>query len=237
MVFIVMNFHERLKQKMDEKGLKPAQIARATKKSAVAAGKWVHGDSVPKAETLKLLADFLGVSDEWLLSGKEKPNNFNMQDFIKETEQHYDNVRPSEKVLRRVPLLDYVQAGMLNDVGYDGINPLSYSWTTYESARPECVFSLIVEGLSMAPDFMPGDELIVDGSLQAKPGSLVVAQEMQNGMAKTTFKKYRVIGVNEHGVDIVELVPLNNDFPTLNSLQVEISIIGVVVRHIRELSC
>lgn len=32
----------------------------------------------------------------------------------------------------------------------------------------------------------------------------------------------------------IESVPLNPEFPTLNSLQIIISIIGVVVRHNRE---
>ncbi|MFW1807621.1 LexA family protein [Acinetobacter ursingii] len=224
-----MSFHERLNQKMQEKGLKPAQIARATKKSAVAAGKWVHGDSIPKAETLKLLADFLDVSDEWLLYGKEGgqiSNKINLSE---------SNVTFTNTPLKQVPLLDYVQAGLFHEVGYDGINPLGSSWTTYEGARPECVFSLKVEGESMSPTFLPGDEIIVDGSLEAKPGSLVIAQEVQHGVARTTFKKYRVIGVNEFGVDVIELVPLNPDFPTLNSTQIEISIIGVVVRHNREI--
>lgn len=61
----------------------------------------------------------------------------------------------------------------------------------------------------------------------------MIAQEVQHGIARTTFKKYRVIGVNEFGVDIIELVPLNPDFPILNSNQIEISIIGVVVAHNR----
>jgi len=86
----------------------------------------------------------------------------------------------------------------------------------------------------MAPEFMPGDEVVVDAAKAPVPGSLVIAQEIQHGLALTTFKKYRVIGVNEHGVDVIELVPLNPDFPTYNSLQIEISIIGVVVQHHRE---
>ena len=49
-------------------------------------------------------------------------------------------------------------------------------------------FSLKVEGLSMAPEFMSGDEIVVDGALEAKPGSLVIAQEVQHGVARTTFK-------------------------------------------------
>ncbi|RZN95727.1 LexA family protein [Acinetobacter johnsonii] len=148
--------------------------------------------------------------------------------------QFESNVSPVDTPLQAIPLLDYVQAGLFHDVGYDGLNPLGTSWTTYKSQRPECVFSLKVEGTSMSPEFQPGDEIVVDGSLEAKPGALVIAQEIKHGEARTTFKKYRVIGINEFGVDVIELVPLNPDFPTLNSNQIDISIIGVVVAHNRK---
>lgn len=223
-----MFMHERIQQKLEEKNLKQADIARATGKSTAAVTKWLKGDNIPKAENLKAIAKLLNVSDEWLLTGKGD------EQASKKIDLGESNVTFVNSPLVQVPLLDYVQAGLFHEVGYDGINPLGASWTTYEGARPECVFSLKVEGLSMAPEFMPGDEIIVDGSLEAKPGSLVIAQEVQHGIARTTFKKYRIIGVNEFGVDIIELVPLNTDFPTLNSLQIEISIIGVVVRHNRE---
>ncbi|KKW80400.1 repressor [Acinetobacter sp. Ag2] len=221
-----MSLHARIKQKLEEKNLRAADLARATKKSPVSAKKWLDGVSVPTAENLKVIAKFLGVTDDWLLFGRDNKQVNSIE--------HESNVSFISTPLREIPLLDYVQAGLFHDVGYDGINPIGSSWTTYIGAKPECVFSLKVEGLSMSPTFMPGDELVVDGSLEAKPGSLVIAQEIQHGVAKTTFKKYRVIGVNEFGVDIIELVPLNPDFPTLNSLQINISIIGVVVRHNRE---
>ncbi len=221
-----MSLHARIKQKLEEKNLRAADLARATKKSPVSAKKWLDGVSVPTAENLKVIAKFLGVTDDWLLFGRDNKQVNSIE--------HESNVSFISTPLREIPLLDYVQAGLFHDVGYDGINPIGSSWTTYIGAKPECVFSLKVEGLSMSPIFMPGDELVVDGSLEAKPGSLVIAQEVQHGIARTTFKKYRVIGVNEFGVDIIELVPLNPDFPTLNSLQINISIIGVVVRHNRE---
>lgn len=221
-----MSLHARIKQKLEEKNLRAADLARATKKSPVSAKKWLDGVSVPTAENLKVIAKFLGVTDDWLLFGRDNKQVNSIE--------HESNVSFISTPLREIPLLDYVQAGLFHDVGYDGINPIGSSWTTYIGAKPECVFSLKVEGLSMSPTFMPGDELVVDGSLEAKPGSLVIAQEVQHGIARTTFKKYRVIGVNEFGVDIIELVPLNPDFPTLNSLQINISIIGVVVRHNRE---
>lgn len=180
-----------------------------------------------KSAFLPEIAKFLDVDLDWLKNGTVSNSRKNNLDKFE------SNVAIVDTPLRPIPLLDYVQAGLFHEVGYDGLNPLSTSWTTYESARPECVFSLKVEGQSMAPEFMPGDEIVVDGSLDPKPGSLVIAQEIQHGLARTTFKKYRVIGINEFGVDVIELVPLNPDFPTLNSTQIEISIIGVVVAHNR----
>lgn len=218
----------RLKSLRKEKKLTQQQLADTVGVSKTSVIYWEKDENTPKHESLVLLSKALTTSPEWLLTGKgdeQAPKKIDLRE---------SNVTFVNTPLVQVPLLDYVQAGLFHEVGYDGINPLGASWTTYESARPDCVFSLKVEGLSMAPEFMPGDEIIVDGSLEAKPGSLVIAQEVQHGIARTTFKKYRIIGVNEFGVDIIELVPLNTDFPTLNSLQIEISIIGVVVRHNRE---
>ncbi|MCV2444775.1 LexA family protein [Acinetobacter bereziniae] len=177
---------------------------------------------------LPAIAKFLNVDAYWLQTGEEPEESHN------KVVTNTTNVSVVNTPLRTIPLLDYVQAGLFHEVGYDGINPIGASWTTYESQRPECVFALKVEGYSMSPEFMPGDELVVDGSLEARPGTLVIAQEVKHGVASTTFKKYRVIGVNEFGVDIIELVPLNPDYPTLNSTQIDISIIGVVVAHNRK---
>lgn len=62
-----------------KKKLRAADLARATKKSPVAAKKWLDGTSVPTAENLKVIAKFLGVSDDWLLYGgsdeQESSNN------------------------------------------------------------------------------------------------------------------------------------------------------------------
>lgn len=221
-----MTLKDRLKESRKKAGKTQAEVAEAVKMSQPAYQALESGRN-QKSAFLPEIANFLAVDVNWLKSG--------ISSMSTETCKSESNVSFVNNPLRQIPLLDYVQAGLLNEVGYDGINPLGVSWTTYENLRPECVFSLKVEGLSMAPEFQPGDELVVDGSLEAKPGSLVIAQEVQHGIARTTFKKYRVIGVSEFGVDIIELVPLNPDYPTLNSSQIEISIIGVVVAHNRSL--
>ncbi|GLG82162.1 LexA family protein [Acinetobacter calcoaceticus] len=218
---------KRLKEARKKAGKSQKDVVEAIGITQSALSQLENG-IVSSSSHLPSIAKYLGVDSYWLQTGIESSNN-NFSNNHNES-----NVSLPTYPLCAIPLLNYVQAGLLHEVGYDGLNPLGTSWTTYVGARPECVFSLKVEGLSMAPEFMPGDEIVVDGALEAKPGSLVIAQEVQHGVARTTFKKYRVIGVSEFGVDIIELVPLNPDFPTLNSLQIEISIIGVVVRHNRE---
>lgn len=145
-------------------------------------------------------------------------------------ELKFSNVQPSTSPLHKIPVLDFVQAGLFHECGYDGINPKGDTYTTYQNAKPECVFSLEVSGLSMAPEFNPGDKLVVDASKSPYPGCYVIAQ---NGSHEATFKKYRAIGYDEHGRETFELIPLNPDFPAMNSVQQEIRIIGVVVEHLR----
>ena len=71
-----MFLHERIQQKLNEKHLKQADIARATGKSTAAVTKWLRGENTPKADALKDISKLLGVSDEWLLTGKGKDSFF-----------------------------------------------------------------------------------------------------------------------------------------------------------------
>jgi len=228
---------ERLRYAMEvlpSKKIKGVELARAVGVKPPSVSDWLSGKSkTMEGENLLKASKFLKVNPAWLASGVGNPETNDTNASIPINMD--GDVRSTLNMVRKIPILDYVQAGIFHDVGYDGLNPLGETYTTYQSAKPECVFSLEVSGLSMAPDYLPGDKIVVDASLVPKPGSLVIAQEVQHGEARTTFKKYRVIGVNEFGVDIIELVPLNNDFPTYNSTQIEISIIGVVVQHSRDI--
>lgn len=137
-----MSLHTRIRQKLEEKKLRAADLARATKKSPVAVKKWLDGTSVPTAENLKVIARFLGVSDDWLLYGgsveQESGNNLaqlNVLD-IEAFKQKY-NIPDSEDAVkfvpapakpfpiqkRYVPVKAYSKMGMdgyFTDMGYDG---------------------------------------------------------------------------------------------------------------------
>lgn len=62
--------HERIRQKLDELDLKQADIARATKKSTPAVTKWLSGENLPKTNSLIAIAELLGVTQQWLLTGE-----------------------------------------------------------------------------------------------------------------------------------------------------------------------
>lgn len=78
----------------------------------------------------------------------------------------------------------------------------------------------------MLPDFQPGDRVIIDPSVRPQPGDYVVAK---NGEEEATFKKYRLRSINEQGVEVFELVPLNPDYPSIRSDEVPIKIVGTMV--------
>lgn len=48
----------------------------------------------------------------------------------------------------------------------------------------------------------------------------------KNSSEALTFKKYRPCGIDETGQDVFELVPLNDDLPTMYTERQHIEIIG-----------
>lgn len=207
-----MSFHDRLNQKMKEKNLKPAQIARATKKSAVAAGKWVHGESIPKAETLKLLADFLDVSDEWLLHGKDKKTfNFKMQEFMDKhglAVKEKDSFDESEvigayvydggesKLFAPVDVVD-VQfscgTGEAVEFHYDTVVdsiPIPYSIFRKKGVHPENTKVIAAKGDSMSEKIDDGDYVAIDiTQTEIFDGEIYAVYFAGEGMIKQLFKE------------------------------------------------
>lgn len=221
---------ERLKYAMEvlpPKKIKGVDLARAVGVKPPSVSDWLTGKSKNMdGPNLVRAAKFLKVNSTWLGTGVGKPT-----DKEKDEDSNFSNVSFNDMQLRKIPVLDFVQAGIFNATNYDGIIPLSYTYTDYNGSNPEAIFSVVVTGKSMEPDFVAGDKLIIDAALSAKPGSFVIAQ---NGNNEATFKKFRVTGYDEFGREEFELVPLNPDYPTLSSKDHDITIIGVMVRHMRD---
>lgn len=210
-------------EKTRNKKLKNTEMADFCKVSKASVGQWFNGPTKELDGTnLTLASEFLGVNHKWL-AGERASMHLDKESF--------SNIILNNEEITKIPVLDYVQAGLFGSVGYDGINPVGETYTTYKSAKEKSVFGLTVQGDSMMPDFQPGDFLTIDAALSPQPGSFVIAQ---NGDFEATFKKYRVVGYDEFGREEFELVPLNPDYPTISSLNHNISIIGVMVLHMRK---
>ncbi|MFC3457215.1 LexA family protein [Massilia haematophila] len=138
------------------------------------------------------------------------------------------NVSPALIGVRPVPVISAVQAGALKDMEnpYPVGSGFAVEYTDEKLSR--WAFALDIEGLSMMPDFRPGDRVIIDPELSPNPGDFVVAR---NGSNQATFKKYRPRGMDANGNMVFELVPLNDDFPTLRSDIDHLIVIGVMTEH------
>lgn len=142
----------------------------------------------------------------------------------------FGNVAPSpaERSAKPVPVISWVQAGLLSDltdaypVGFgDGVEWVDVTFGRHTAA-------LVIRGDSMEPEFREGDVIIVDPDVAPQPGDFVVAG---NASEEATFKKYRPRGTAPNGDIIFELVPLNDDYPTLRSDETHLRVIGVMVEH------
>ncbi len=202
------------------------ELARRIGITRVSISKWESGLNQPKGRYLNDLAAALGVTVEWLLTGEGSAPESSGEPRI----PGYHNVEPAVIYQgKRIPILSYVQAGNWREMceqatAFDGN-------VEYVSAGGEIGpygFGLWLRGDSMLPQFKEGDLIIVDPDESPQPGDYVVAK---NGSNEATFKKYRPRGIDENGQEVFELVPLNDDYPTMHSDRQHIQIIGVMVEH------
>ena len=221
-----MLIHDRIASRRRDIGLSQVALAKKIGVSGTSVSKWESGLNQPKGRYLNDLAAALGVSVDWLLTGDgsstESPST--------KTMPGYHNVEPAVIPQgSRVPVLSYVQAGHWHEMcdqatAFDG----NVEYVTAGVEVGPCGFGLWLRGDSMLPQFKEGDLIIVDPDEAPQPGDYVVAS---NGSDEATFKKYRPRGIDENGQEVFELVPLNDDFPTMHSDRQHIQIIGVMVEH------
>lgn len=140
------------------------------------------------------------------------------------------NVEPSPLGSRRIPVISYVRAGNWSEAADPYSVGDAAEWLLTDLDVSSSTFALRIKGDSMKPDFSEGDVVIVDPTITPHPGDFVVAK---NGEHEATFKKFRPRGVNEQGQQVFELIPLNEDYPSMRSDITPILIIGTMVEHRR----
>lgn len=208
-----MTLASRIREAMGDKS--PADIARATKKTESAVSQWLDGTTKSlRADTAAMLEAATGYRAAWISTGKGA--------------KRADNVAPATLGSTRIPLISSVQAGVWTEV-VDNFSPGdAQDWLMTDQRLSKRAFALEIKGLSMLPEFKPGDRIIIDPDVAPHPGDFVVAK---NGEDEATFKKYRPRGSDASGNAIFELVPLNEDFESIRSDAQPIRVIGTMVEH------
>ncbi|UCM49373.1 LexA family protein [Aeromonas caviae] len=221
-----MKINERIKQTRKRLGYSQEILGSRVGVSRVSISQWERGENTPNGRYLNELAAALGVTVDWLLTGEGDA-------VVSPREQQvagYHNVEPALIPQgNRIPILSYVQAGNWREIceqatAFDG----NVEYVTASVDIGPCGFGLWIRGDSMLPQFKEGDLIIVDPDEAPQPGDFVVAK---NGSEEATFKKYRPRGIDEYGCDMFELVPLNEDYPTMFSDRQLITVIGVMIEH------
>lgn len=213
-----MTLAERIREAIQHSGKSQAQIATDTGKSPGAVTQWLDGSTKSlRADTAEALERATGYNAAWLVTGKGPKLAANVP-----------NVALVPIGGRSIPLISYVQAGVWTGVidTYQPGDAEEFLLTDLELSSN--AFALEIKGDSMLPEFKPGDRVIIDPSVSPQPGDYVVAK---NGEDEATFKKYRPRGINDRGDTIFELVPLNEDYPSMRSDVTPIRIVGTMVEH------
>lgn len=171
-----MFLHERIQQKLKEKNLKQADIARATGKSTAAVTKWLRGENVPKAENLKAIAKLLEVSDEWLLTGK---NLTVLENQDLQTLSEWDETTPIEEDEIEIPFFQNFSfdcgSGSVGEALKAQSQALRISKATLRDLgiEKENAVATGASGDSMKPTIKDGDTIYLDlGRKTIKDGKI-----------------------------------------------------------------
>lgn len=177
----------------DKFGIKPQAVSQ-----------WENGSTKPSRNRLELLAKFFHCSVTYLLTGQQTEEDYNWE------RAHKDGIPESHSI----PIVGYIEAAnWLGGAVQPDDEVFNPSFLSTDQPISSDAFALEIRDNSMLPQFRTGDRIIADPAIEPRPGDFVVATI--EGDIEATFKKYKLSGYSEDRTPIVELVPLNSDYPTL----------------------
>lgn len=180
-------FKEKFVKLCSAKGVSPSFVAKQVGISAAAFSQWGN-ETVPRKTTLLKIADYFGVSVDYLLGKEEKPET--------------NAVILGEKKVRLVPVYESVSAGF----GTLAVNDIVDYYPCFIESEEEAGESLciVVRGDSMAPKIEDGDLIRVHKQTGVDSGSFAVL--LLDGEEALVKKVY-------YGNNWIELHSVNPLFP------------------------
>jgi SOS-response transcriptional repressor LexA len=222
----------KIRQAITDSGRSKKEIAEAIGVTKQSITGWETFGRISKPNLLKL-SELLGLDINWFLNdAATEPLKYGKLHVVATAQPKFDvNVSPAPIGRRAIPVISAIQAGALREIVEPYALGDGYAALYTDDEYSKWAFALEIEGESMAPEFRPGDFVIIEPEWEPRPGEYVAAK---NGHEEATFKKYRPRGTDKNGNVIFELAPLNDDYPTLRSDITPLVIIGVMAEHRRK---
>lgn len=210
-------FSGRLKLLRKNKGLTQTELANALHLSHGAIAMWETNKRQPDNDTMLRLADFFGVSVDYLLGREETKNPPNVYDV--------DGLIQFEEI----GTICAGYNGALNETFTGEIVEIPLSMINGE--EKEDYFVLRVHGNSMYPRILEGDRILCKRCSVVDSGSFAVV--LYDGECATVKKVHYVNGANW-----IDLVPINPEY-TIKRIEgadlEQFRILGRVIKLIRDL--
>ncbi len=168
---------------LKKKNVSNYKVSKETGITQTTLSAWKNGKITPKTDTLQKIADYFGVSLDYL-TGHSKSNSFeNDNKEIKST---------------RIPVLGKVSAGIPIEAieNYEGDE---WEEIPQEMASKWDYFALKIKGKSMEPKFSENDVVIVRKQPTLESGEIGVV--VVNGCDATVKKVYK----QENGISLIAL--------------------------------
>lgn len=189
-------FFEKL---LKQHNITPYKLSKQIGVSQSTLSDWKRGVSTPKQDKLQKIANYFGVSVEYLMVGE-------------------DVTKDKIEQMTQIPVLGVVRAGIpITAVE----NILDYEEISYEMARTGEYFALSVRGDSMEPKLSEGDVVIVKRQPDVESGDIAVV--LVNG-DDATIKK-----VTKHDNGGISLIALNPAYSPFYFTDEEINTLPVTI--------
>lgn len=197
---------ERIKEGMELRGLKQADLVEKTGISKGALSSYISGRYIPKQNNIYLISKALNVSESWLM-GNDVP---------------IGRRHPNATKGVTINVLGHVAAGIPIDAIEDIIDTEEIS---EELAHTGTFFGLKIKGESMTPNICNGDIVIVRIQNDAESGDIVIATI--NG-DEATCKRLRK---HHEGIELISINPSFEPYEFTNKEIIEkpVRIIGKVI--------
>lgn len=214
-----MKFKDRLVQLRKELNLTQTEFAEKIGFSRTAISAWEIGRNEPSNEDTIKIADFFGVSVDYIIGNSNIRKNYVTADNWINEKKYKKEINPDGTVSYKakfepIPVIGKIAAGQPilaqeNIEGYLPVDPNIYGLTSTDD-----LFYLLVAGQSMNMKVKNGDYALIHKQDYAEDGDIVVA--IVNGDNEATLKRYKKL--NDQ---FVLLEPMSTD-PSIEAITVDL---------------